>query len=183
MSSASSNNDDVSPQQHEEEESMPHMRNKVTTASVLPPDAHNEVVDHQFQESSSSSSSKESHHSPTVTPPGSPHIQVQHQAEPQANPDNAHRMVTRAKAGIMKPNPRYALLAVKGIPETPKTLKEALNHPGWNGAMGEEIDNCEETRTWSVVPCPPNVNVLSMGSQSETECRWHILKVQIQSCC
>ena len=56
-------------------------------------------------------------------------------------------MVTRAKAGIIKPNHHYALLAVKGIPELPRTLKEALNHPGWNGAMTEEIHNCDETNT------------------------------------
>ena len=73
-------------------------------------------------------------------------------------------MVTRVKAGIMKPNPRYALLAVKGIPEVPKIVHEALNHPGWNGAMKEEMDNCEETQTWSLVPPPSDANILG--------CRW-----------
>lgn len=71
--------------------------------------------------------------------------------------ENTHQMTTRRKAGVVKPNPRYALLTVKGLPQQPNTLQEALSHPGWNGSMVEEIDTCHETNTWSVVPLPPGV--------------------------
>lgn len=73
---------------------------------------------------------------------------------------NAHSMSTRAKSGISKPNPRYVLLTVKGIPVEPKTVATELKHPWWNGAMGEEIDTCHETQTWSLVPPPTDFNVL-----------------------
>lgn len=81
---------------------------------------------------------------------------------PLQAPANAHKM-KRGKAGVMKPNPRYALITVKGIPQEPRTLAEALNHPGWNGSMREEIDVCDETGTWSLVPPPPDVR--SIGCQ------------------
>lgn len=54
-------------------------------------------------------------------------------------------MVTRGKVGIRKPNPRYVLHTVKGVPKEPTTVAEALRHPGWNASMGEEIDTCKET--------------------------------------
>ncbi|CAL9230124.1 unnamed protein product, partial [Arabidopsis halleri] len=69
------------------------------------------------------------------------------QAEPIGN---THGMVTRAKQRIHKPNPRYAMHTVKGLLEEPKTVKEALKHPGWTAAMGEEIDTCHVTKTWSL---------------------------------
>lgn len=43
--------------------------------------------------------------------------------------DNMHSMVTRSKASIIKPNPRYANLHL--IPSEPKTLRSALKHDGW----------------------------------------------------
>lgn len=69
-------------------------------------------------------------------------------------------MITRSKAGIVKPNPRYALLTQKSAYPLPKSVAEALKHTGWNNAMGEEIGNCEATKTWSLVPRTPDMNVL-----------------------
>ena len=60
----------------------------------------------------------------------------------------------------MKPNPRYALLTQKAAFPTPKTVSETLQHPGWNNAMIEEFDNCQATKTWSLVPRTPSMNVL-----------------------
>lgn len=77
---------------------------------------------------------------------------------------NAHAMATRAQSGISKPNPRYVMLTIKGIPEAPKTVATDLKHSGWNRAMGEEIDTCNETNTWSLVPSPDDFNVLG--------CKW-----------
>ncbi|KAG7599793.1 Retrotransposon Copia-like N-terminal [Arabidopsis suecica] len=91
------------------------------------------------------------------------------QAEPVGN---THGMVTRAKQGTHKPNPRYVMHTVKGLPEEPKTVKEALKHPGWTAAMGEEIDTCHVTKTWSLVPKPAKINLLG--------CRW-IFKTKINA--
>lgn len=101
--------------------------------------------------SSSSNSDEEQEDQAVVEPP------------PQAT-DNSHGMTTRSKVGVRKPNPRYALITVKGIPQEPKSVAEALSHPGWNGSMKEEIDTCEEIGTWSVVPLPPDVQPIG--------CRW-----------
>ena len=73
---------------------------------------------------------------------------------------NQHQMTTRLKAGIVKPNPRYALLTDKVASPEPRTLAEALKHPGWNAAMTEEMDNCKLTKTWSLVPHTPDMHVL-----------------------
>ncbi|KAL1187713.1 Retrovirus-related Pol polyprotein from transposon RE1 [Cardamine amara subsp. amara] len=80
--------------------------------------------------------------------------------EEEISATSAHPMVTRSKAGIIKPNPRYALLTNRVAYPEPKTVSEALKHPGWNNAMGEEMSNCAETRTWTLVPFTPDMNVL-----------------------
>lgn len=73
---------------------------------------------------------------------------------------NRHHMTTRLKAGITKPNPRYALLSHKVVSPELRTLAEALKHPGWNNAMTEEITNCDVRKTWSLVPYAPGMHVL-----------------------
>ena len=73
---------------------------------------------------------------------------------------NVHPMVTRAKVGISKPNPRYVFLSHKVSYPEPKTVTAALKHPGWTGAMTEEIGNCSETQTWSLVPYKSDMHVL-----------------------
>lgn len=49
---------------------------------------------------------------------------------------------------------------ITGLPTESKTLKAALSHPGWNGAMREEVDTCEETDRFSLVPLPKDVKPL-----------------------
>ena len=71
-----------------------------------------------------------------------------------------HTMVTRSKAGIHKPNPRYALMLHKVSYPEPKTVTAALKDEGWNDAMHEEISNCKEAQTWSLVPYTPEMHVL-----------------------
>ena len=73
---------------------------------------------------------------------------------------NTHSMLTRAKTGIVKPNPRYVLMSRKVAFPTPKTVSEALKDEGWTEAMTEEYVNCKETKTFSLVPRSPNMNVL-----------------------
>ena len=47
--------------------------------------------------------------------------------------------------------------------QNPKNLGEALSHPGWNAAMTYEINTCDETKTWSLVPYPSGAHVLGCG--------------------
>ena len=69
-------------------------------------------------------------------------------------------MITRGKAGIRKPNPKYALLTHRTTSPTPTTLAKALKDSRWSGAMGEEIENCAITNTWSFVPRTKDMHVL-----------------------
>ena len=72
-------------------------------------------------------------------------------------------MTTRARAGIIKPNPHYALFTVKSDHAEPKSLKVALRDPRWNGAMGTEVGNMHETGTWDLVPPHEDQKPLSCG--------------------
>lgn len=78
----------------------------------------------------------------------------------QPSVSNTHSMTTRAKSRISKPNPKYAMLSHKVSYPEPKTVTSALKDSGWNGAMTEEMNNCKETNTWSLVPYTPDMNVL-----------------------
>lgn len=71
-----------------------------------------------------------------------------------------HSMVTRSKSGIVKPNPKYALLTANTVLREPESVQEALAHPGWNASMHEEHDNCAVTKTWSLVPRTSEMHVL-----------------------
>ena len=73
---------------------------------------------------------------------------------------STHPMVTRSKKGIVKPNPRYGLLTHKVKHSEPKTVTEALKHPGWTATMNEEYGNCNEANTWSLIPYTPDMHVL-----------------------
>ena len=75
-------------------------------------------------------------------------------------PQATHPMITRAKDGITKPNPRYVLLTQKASYSEPRTLAEALKHPGWNNSIHKGIGNSKETETWSLVPYKEGMNVL-----------------------
>ena len=99
------------------EEQQPIMRPSVNPPLVIPA-----VVDLQAAEPATSESSQTSQASDHTTPPGSPNIQVQQPLQAPVAPDNSHGMITRAKAGIMKLNPPYALPTVKAIPEVPKSV-------------------------------------------------------------
>lgn len=77
---------------------------------------------------------------------------------------NEHSMVTRGKDGVRKPNPRYALIATKSPISEPKTVASALKHPGWTAAMTDEFDSFVETKTFSLIPYQPDMNILG--------CKW-----------
>ncbi|GAB2277530.1 hypothetical protein Dimus_039233 [Dionaea muscipula] len=99
-----------------------------------------------------------------VIPPTRASVPVDHSLV--ASPPNlegapSHPMVTRAKSGIHKPNPKYALLHdYASIPKEPKSVKSALSHPGWRAAMQEELAALSHNLTWSLVPRHPSMNVV-----------------------
>lgn len=72
-------------------------------------------------------------------------------------------MITRARAGIVKPNPRHALFPVKSDYTQPKSLKAALRDPRWNGSMGTEICTMHETETWDLVSPHEGQNPVNCG--------------------
>ncbi|AAD21687.1 Strong similarity to gi/3600044 T12H20.12 protease homolog from Arabidopsis thaliana BAC gb/AF080119 and is a member of the reverse transcriptase family PF/00078 [Arabidopsis thaliana] len=74
---------------------------------------------------------------------------------------NSHAMTTRSKAGIQKPNTRYALITSRMNTAEPKTLASAMKHPGWNEAVHEEINRVHMLHTWSLVPPTDDMNILS----------------------
>lgn len=83
-----------------------------------------------------------------------------------------HPMVTRSKAGTVKPNPRYALFTVTAEHAEPRTVTQALKHPGWNGAMTEEMVSFDETDTFTLVPYHSDMHILG--------CRW-IFRVKLNA--
>ena len=50
-------------------------------------------------------------------------------------------MLTRARAGIFKPNPRYAgTVTTTTISPIPRTVNQALKDPNWTAAMQSEFN-------------------------------------------
>lgn len=74
--------------------------------------------------------------------------------------DNAHSMRTRGKAGIAQPVDRLNLHAVPVSP-LPRSVRDALSDPNWRSAMQAEFDALIANDTWSLVPRPPGVNVVT----------------------
>ncbi|CAL2238106.1 unnamed protein product [Prunus armeniaca] len=78
-----------------------------------------------------------------------------------------HQMVTRAKAGISKPNPRYALVATKHpIPSSvePTCVSQAIKDPLWRAAMSTEFNALISNGTWELVPSDSTQNLIG--------CKW-----------
>lgn len=81
-------------------------------------------------------------------------------------------MVTRSKVGTTKPNPGYVLFTITSTPTEPRTVTEALKHPGWNEAMTKEMVSFDETDTFTRVPYQPDMHILG--------CRW-IFRVKLNA--
>ncbi|KAM0984150.1 hypothetical protein ACFX14_011746 [Malus domestica] len=74
-------------------------------------------------------------------------------------PMNIHTMQTRSKNGVLK---KKAFTAT--TTSEPKTFKSASQVSEWQVAMQEEIDALHSQKTWSLVPLPPNKNLVG--------CKW-----------
>jgi hypothetical protein len=70
-----------------------------------------------------------------------------------------HPMVTRARVEITRPNPRYAG-HVSTISPLPRSPSDAFRNPNWQNAMCDEHDVLIKNKTWTLVPKPPDANVI-----------------------
>jgi hypothetical protein len=71
-------------------------------------------------------------------------------------------MVTRARDGISKPNPKYAMTATTPtISPVPTSVRSALKDPHWLAAMQDEHNALLRNRTWTLVDRPPGARVIS----------------------
>ncbi|VVA37944.1 PREDICTED: Retrovirus-related Pol poly from transposon, partial [Prunus dulcis] len=92
-----------------------------------------------------------------------------------ANSMNNHPMQTRSKSGIVqsKKFPEFSSfhthLTSISEPDTPSYFKQALGDPAWKQAMTEEIQALDQQGTWTLVPSPPNTNIVG--------CKW-IFKIK-----
>lgn len=100
-----------------------------------------------------------------VNPPGEP-------VQQPLVPPPAHTMTTRARSGIVKPNPKYALFTVKTGVVEPRSVKAALKDKAWTASMDVEIDNMKETETFELVPPEDGQNPLG--------CQW-IYKIKLNA--
>ena len=82
--------------------------------------------------------------------------------EENAQMGNQHKMQTRSKAVVHKPNMRYALVASKKPTGLPKNIAEAMKHPGWNRAVSTEMENIHMLQTWSLVPPTADMNIITI---------------------
>jgi hypothetical protein len=75
-------------------------------------------------------------------------------------------MQTRSRAGIFKPNPRYALHTAQSsstptISPIPSSARAALKDENWRAAMALEFDALQRNHTWRLVDRPPGANVVT----------------------
>jgi hypothetical protein len=70
-------------------------------------------------------------------------------------------MTTRARDGIRQPNPHYAHAATTSPSLTPSSVRTTLRDPDWWRAMEDEFSALQANRTWTLVPRPRGVNVIS----------------------
>jgi hypothetical protein len=70
-------------------------------------------------------------------------------------------MITRARAGIHKPNPKYALAASGPLSPVPRSVRSALKDVNWYTAMKAEYDALLANQTWTLVPRPPGARIIT----------------------
>ena len=70
-------------------------------------------------------------------------------------------MVTQRKAGICKPNPKYAVhVAYDPQLIEPTCYSQAVKHAEWRQAMADEFNELQRNGTWSLVPPRSDMNIL-----------------------
>lgn len=79
--------------------------------------------------------------------------------DPLFRAPSSSTITTRSKSGISKPKKIVSLLAKTKSP-LPNSHIKALADPNWNPAMTDEYGAMIKTRTWALVPRPPNTNIV-----------------------
>jgi hypothetical protein len=69
-------------------------------------------------------------------------------------------MHTRGKSGITHPVDRLNLHDVPMSP-LPRSVRDALADPNWRSAMQAKYDALMANDTWSLVPCPRGINLVT----------------------
>ncbi|WVZ94605.1 hypothetical protein U9M48_040475 [Paspalum notatum var. saurae] len=95
----------------------------------------------------------------TTAPPPPP---VPSAPPPPAAPAR-HTMITRARAGLRQPNPKYANVCTT-LPSPappPTTVRGALRDPDWRQAMQDKYDALVANDTWTLVPRPPGAHIIT----------------------
>lgn len=84
------------------------------------------------------------------------------------------QMITCARKGTFKPNPKYALTALHFSLDEPKNLKEALESPSSVEAMHVGLQALENNNRWELVPRTPNMNVLRSKWVHKTKLKFDV---------
>jgi histone deacetylase 1/2 len=82
-------------------------------------------------------------------------------AQPRQAAAPSHPIMTHARAGVFKPNPKYALTSTSPVSTVPRSVHVALRDPWWREAMLQEFNALQQNNTWSLVPRTPGARVLS----------------------
>jgi hypothetical protein len=70
-------------------------------------------------------------------------------------------MLTRAKSGFFLPKQHFNLSISSAISPIPSSYRAALKDPCWHNAMLDEFNALMRNDTWSLVPRPAGVNVVT----------------------
>ncbi|GJV63768.1 ribonuclease H-like domain-containing protein [Tanacetum coccineum] len=75
------------------------------------------------------------------------------------NPISVHPMVTHFRVGTNCPTERLNL-HVSSVSPLPKSYRDAFSDPNWQNAMLDEYHALIKNKTWTLVPKPPNTNIM-----------------------
>ncbi|GKC29598.1 ribonuclease H-like domain-containing protein [Tanacetum coccineum] len=118
---------------------------------IIDGSAHTPITPHSAQSTyhEAPSSPNSAQHAPSIIP--DPPVNL--------NPDLVHHMVTRFCAGTNRPV-EHLTLHVSSISPLPRSYREAFNDVNWHSAMRDEYNVLIKNSTWTLVPRPPDVNVV-----------------------
>uniref|UniRef100_A0A803NFL3 Integrase catalytic domain-containing protein n=1 Tax=Cannabis sativa TaxID=3483 RepID=A0A803NFL3_CANSA len=130
-----------------------------TSSSHFDAASHVSVMPHDI---STTSVSSESVAAPSNTPdqPRASPIAPDSPLASQGPAVSTHPMITHGKSGIFKPRVFTGQSTFTFNFHEPLSVEEALQHEGWNAAMGDEISALKRNKTWILVPPSPSYNVV-----------------------
>jgi len=94
----------------------------------------------------------------------SPHV-TSHENNHATDSNHDYHVVTRSKNNIFKPKKLYHVSNHPLLENLePSNIRQAMQYAHWRQAISEEFDALIKNGTWSLVPAPPNQNIV--------ECKW-----------